>query len=322
MKPELSIIILNFNTAKKLLDLLYSIQNFFPAKVNEGTYEVIIADNNSTERIIEDYVEIFPQYKFIFFERNDGFSSGNNKAVNYSKGKYLLFLNPDTRLIDNSLEKFITYYEKSDNIGILSGLLVDENMNPIYCYNNFPSYMWELYQMIGFGYGKKIEILLNKQEIKQNREFEVDWFHGAFIFLSRDDFDKIGGFNENYFMYCEDVELCFKIKRILKKKNICIPQIRIYHLTRSTIRNNKNDDIYYFHMFRGKLLFNLNYNFFKRNILKILIMSNVILRIIILPFWKKYKDIKKYKLIQLIVILKMIFSNNILYNSKHKYINI
>ena len=312
-----SIIIVNYNTAKHLRECLYSIDLY----LNSVEKEIIVADNNSPEREIEKIAEEYKNVKFIFRRTNDGFGTGCNDAVNVSKGKYLLFLNPDIRLIDNSIKILIDNIENSEDSGVYSGLLTDKNKNPIYCYNKFPDLLWEFYHFIGFGYERQIEKLLQRKEISEGKEFSTDWFHGAFLLIKKIDFLSVGGFDENYFMYYEDVELCYRVIKKLNKKNICFPEVRIYHHTQSSLESEKTDDVYIFHMHRGKLIFIKNYNLLKKNSIWLLGLISVILRIILLPLWTKYKGKRKFKFYQLSKVLKLYINKEYLNKSKYEYIN-
>ena len=313
---DLSVIIVNYNTAFHLRNCLKSIQQYS----GDTILEVIVVDNKSVDREIEKFPQEFPEVKFFFRNVNDGFGSGCNFGVSKSSGKYLLFLNPDIILTDGTLEKLITFLDQNKTCGIVSGVMVDENKSVIYSYNNFPSYMWELYHMIGIGYDRKIKRLNRKAERMISGTFETDWFHGAFFMMRKNDFIRIGGFNENYFIYYEDVEICYKVKKKLNKKVVCIPDVKVFHHTLSSLKDEKNDNIYIFHLQRSKIIFFNNYNILKKSILHLIGMLYVTIRIICLPVWSKYKGVKKEKLNQLLKILKLYFNNSYLYKSRYEYI--
>jgi len=314
---EISIIILNYNTTDHLKKLLNSVVKY----LNINNYEIIVADNNSNDKSILNLNKEFNFIKFISIPENIGFASGNNYAVKYSTAKYLLFINPDIELVDNSLEKLPGIYSREENAGIISGLLINKNNTVQYCFNDFPDLSWEFFLMIGKGYNRKIKKLTHRKEISQNINFDVDWFHGAFLFMEKNIYDKIGGFNENYFMYYEDVELCYKVKKKLKKRIICVPAIRVNHITKSSIKANNTDDLYYFHINRGKLIFFENYNYFHSFILKSIFLFSIVIRLAGLPFWSKFKGMRKNKYDQLVKILGIFFSKRKLYSSKYEYIS-
>jgi len=313
---DISVIIVNYNTHTHLEKCLKSIYEYTKGL----NYEVIVVDNNSTDRKVEKLPSEFPKVRFFFRNVNDGFGSGCNYGAKMSRGKYLLFLNPDIILKDDSIVKLVNFSGKKEDAGIVSGVMTDNKNNVLYSFNDFPSLLWEFYHLIGFGVDQKIKRLNNKIEIKENKIFEVDWFHGAFFMISKENFDKVKGFDEKYFMYYEDVEICFKVKCILKKNIYCLPEVKVFHYTQSSIKDEKNDNIFIFHLQRGKLLFFRNYKLGKRTILRFINLLYVLSRIIILPMWNKYKGVKKDKFKQLVKILKLNIDNRYLHSSKFEYI--
>ena len=314
---DISIIILNYNTSGQVIRLLNSIVKY----LDLNRLEVIVADNNSKDKSKLEQIKEFDFVNFLSFNMNSGFATGNNDAANKAKGKYLLFLNHDIELLDNSIEKLPQIFSNEINPGILSGLLVNYDYSLQYCFNDFPGLLWEFFLMVGNGYKRKIKRQLQKKEISEGKNFDVDWFHGAFIFIDNKLFEEIGGFNEKHFMYGEDVELCYKVKKDYKKRNICIPNIRLYHETKSSVKDNKNDDLYNFHINRGKLLIFENYNRIYNYLLKLILIIGTIIRVIALPFWKKFRGFKRQKLMQLLKILEIIFSKKKLINSKYEYVS-
>lgn len=312
----ISIIILNYNTAAFTKECLNSIIKFR----GEANTEIIVVDNNSSERSIENLENEFDSVQFYFRDKNDGFAGGCNFGAKKANGDYLLFLNPDVVLIDNSVFKLKNYLENNTECGITSGVMMNEKNEAIYFYNNFPSFKWELNQFSNNGYKKMISELLNKKEIAEEKVFEVDWFHGAFLMMTKINFNALNGFDERYFMYYEDSDICYRMKKILNKTIVCLPEVKVFHRTQSSISNESNDNIFVFHIHRGKIIFLRNYTLFNRSLLHLTGMMYVVSRILILPFWKKYKNNKKDKYIQLLKVLKLYISRSYVNSSKYEYI--
>ena len=312
---SISIVILNYNTSVFTKNCLNSI-----LKYNNALLEIIVVDNNSSDRSITLLEKEFPTVKFFFKEINDGFACGCNFGASKSSGKYLLFLNPDVIIKDDIFSRLSEYMEGNEKAGIISGVMYDDDNTVQYFYNDFPDIAWEISMLYMPLIEKKIEKLNSKEEIYSKKNFLAGWFHGAFLFIRKNDFDSIGGFNENYFMYYEDVELCFKVKNLLDKNIICLPEIRYFHSKKSSLAGEKSDDLYTFHINRSKLLFISNYSFFKRSGIFFTGLMNVFSRLLILPFWNKYKDRKRLKLKQLLKILKLYFSKAYLKQSKNEFI--
>lgn len=315
MSIETSVIILNYKTSGHVEKLLKSLQAF----VNPGKIEIIVADNASNDSHLKVLEKKFGFAKFLYNESNGGFAYGNNLAVRQAQGRFLLFVNPDIAFKDDSITPLTEYMKSNPNCGIVSGLLEDDKGNVIYCFNDYPGFSWELYQMIGYGYDRKINKLTKNPSIVRNENFKVDWFHGALILIRKEDFVAIGGFSEKYFMYYEDVELCLKVKNNLGKSIVCIPKARVVHDTRASIKNDGNDDIYTFHINRSKLIFFRNYRLLKRLALYLISFTGILLRIAILPVWSKYSGIRLKKFRQLMKVVKLYVNKGFRKRSKYEY---
>lgn len=213
---DLSVIIVNYNV-KELLE--NCIQSVIAASKNLKT-EIIIVDNNSFDgsvNYISNKFADFSNVKIIPSEVNLGFAKANNLAVEKSQGKYLLILNPDTILQEDTLEKCLAYYEDTPSIGCLTCKLILPNGKlDLACRRSFPTPSVALYRIFGLSklfpksriFGK-----YNLTYLDENQTYEVDAVVGAFMFLSKNVFELIGGFDEDYFMYGEDLDLCYKIKK-------------------------------------------------------------------------------------------------------------
>lgn len=227
MHLDLSIIIVNYNGLKYFKECFDSI-----AKNLEGvSYEIIVIDNASKDLSI-DYIRInYPEIKLIVSKENLGFGKGNNEAVKQAKGSYLLLLNNDTILLDQI--KYALDILKSDkSIGVIGINMLNKDMRYIHAAGNFPS-IFNLFWM-------KYTFKINKDFIKGNfskESYQVDWLTGSFLLLSKSTYKSIGGFDEDYFLYVEDVDFCKKIQKIGLKR-VFIPSIRYIHFV--GFNKNKN----------------------------------------------------------------------------------
>jgi hypothetical protein len=213
--PELSIIIVNFNVKEHLANCITSILDA-SKKVNT---EIIVVDNNSFDGSVEFIQKKFPHLenlKIIENESNFGFAKANNIGVRQASGDYLLILNPDTILQEDTLTKCLDYYKQNPLAGALTCKLVLPNGKlDLACRRSFPSASVAIYRMIGlsrlFPKSRKFA-RYNLTYLDENETYEVDAIVGAFMFISRRIFEQVGGFDEDYFMYGEDIDLCFRIK--------------------------------------------------------------------------------------------------------------
>lgn len=299
----LSIIIVNYNTSSHLSACLESISD----NLSEIEHETIVVDNNSTDRSIENFKDKFQEVSFWFRNSNDGFGAGCNYGVRNAKGKYILFINPDIEIMKNSVQQLVGYAVKNENSGVLSGSLKDKDGNYLYSYNNFPGVTWEFKEAFGLGLSSTIDRLNERTAYysKINDAFEVDWFHGACMLIKRDLFLKTSGFDENIFLYYEDVDLCKRIKS-RGFKNVCIPMAEFYHYERSSVRGDDGEFVYFYFMHKSKLYYmKKNFHLLKRLFIRLMWICGSLNRIVMLPFRKKYKGKKSKKFKQYLMIMKI-----------------
>lgn len=230
-KKDLSIIIVDYNAKKLVFDCLDSIKE----NVHEIKFEVILVDNASPDKIDEEDLKKYNFVKFISNKQNHGFGNGNNIGVKEANGEYLFLLNPDTIIIDNSIQKMLRCLRNHKEIGALTCLM---GPNKKTLQKNF------------FGKFQSIASVTlrryNYQKIDLSEEFfYTDIVTGAALMIRRELFDKIGGFDERFFMYLEDDDLC---KRLVDSgyKNAVLNTARIIHLEGKSIsKNSERKKIYY-----------------------------------------------------------------------------
>lgn len=220
---KLSIIIISFNTKKYILDCLESISKFLPKA--KASFEVIVIDNGSSDGSPAAIKKQFPQVKLIESKDNLGFGKANNIAAKLASGKYLLFLNSDALIIDDSFKKVIDYLEKNKKIGIVGPkiLLPDGSCQPA-SYGDEPS----LFSLLWSKFKRK-----NEEPKKQG----VGWVTGACLFIRRNLFKKLHGFDDQFFMYFEDIDLCMSAKKA-GYKVVVYPDAKVMHLLGKSLKSN------------------------------------------------------------------------------------
>ena len=238
MKVALSIIILNYNTKKITLEAVKSIEKSYPKETQSGEYEVIVADNASPDGSLSFLSEYKKQTKIKSFEvydnkKNLGFAAGNNKAVPFALGRYILFLNPDTLMQPVTLPYMIKFLDSHPRAGAASCKIIspqgklDHN-----CLRGFPT-PWNAFCHFS-GLGKifpKIPLFAGYMQTgwrNIDKLQEADAIEGAFIMLPRSVGEEIGWWDEDYFFYGEDLQLCFDIRRA-GYKIYYVPQVSIIH---------------------------------------------------------------------------------------------
>ncbi len=306
---DISIIIVNYNTANLVDKCIKSIL----LNLKGLDYNIIVVDNNSSESCTKMLKNKYSFVNFYFRDNNFGFGAGCNYGYLNSKGKYLFFLNPDTIIIDDSICKMYYYMENNKNVGVCSVIMEGENNKINYFYNNFPNLIWELYEFTGFLQNIQIKKLYKKakENSLKTDSMEIDWAIGACLFIRRNVFELVNGFDEDFFLYYEDTDLQKRIKNE-GYKIVLLNNLSIKHSGKSSIENTeKGDYIYNINMHISKL------KYFKKHtgvfyvllvrIINILAFSS---RLIILPFKNQFGDNKKKRKNILLKLIKLYLGLN------------
>ena len=210
---SLSIIILSYNTKSLTLKCLKSVYQ----QTKEIDFQVIVVDNASTDGSVEAVKKKFPQAEVIANKKNLGYGKANNQGLKKAKGKYILFLNSDTIILDRAIEKSAALMEKRKEIDLLGCRLLNRDKTVQPSGGFFPYLRRVFYQMFFIDDLPLINRLIKPYQ--QNRKSfyrqleKVDWASGAFLLLKKKVIEKSGGFAEEFFMYSEEVELCFRAKK-------------------------------------------------------------------------------------------------------------
>tara|TARA_R110002073_G_scaffold126764_4_gene271812 strand:- start:18308 stop:19309 length:1002 start_codon:yes stop_codon:yes gene_type:complete len=207
---DISVIIVNYKSWKHLQNCLKSLEEIVQ---DEFTFEIIVVDNQSNDDKLNVFIEKFPNYKFLTNVGNYGFSNGCNLGVNRAKGEYLLFLNPDTIVSKDALLSMLYISKENLNFGIVSCTKVNLEGKAEKEIRLFPKLSTLL------GAFRAIHKIINKKNIeeKYNSSKEIvfpDWVSGSIIFTSRNWFQKINGWCEDYWLYLEDVDFCKRITEV------------------------------------------------------------------------------------------------------------
>ena len=213
---DVSIIIVNYNTKELLSDCLTSVY----CNTIDVDFEIIVVDNASCDGS-EDFIRFrYPHVIWINSGENLGFGRANNLGVKYAKGEYLFFLNSDTIFKNNAVKFFLTYMRNhyEENIGVIGCTLLDTLGCPNNSFGTFPSPKSEFAYLLGK--------LVNKSVNISNKERNVDYIIGADIFMRRDLFEIMDGFDPQIFMYYEETDLQSRMAKIgLKRLIIEGPEI-------------------------------------------------------------------------------------------------
>lgn len=213
----LSIIILNYNTKELTSKCVRSLINLYREQIERKEFELILVDNNSSDGSIQSFEKI-KFIKLVKNKENYGFSKGNNIGTKKTQGEYILFLNSDTRIENQGLIKMIDFLQRNPKVGVLGGKLVNpDGSQQASCGNFYSLINLPLIFSEWIGFRKKPTKIQN-----------VDWVSGGSMMIRRELFEELKGFDENFFMYMEDMELCFRVKK-RGFQTFFFPDIKIIH---------------------------------------------------------------------------------------------
>ena len=208
---QLSIIIINYNVKYFLEQCLLSVSK---AVKNIDT-EIFVVDNASTDGSFDFFQNRFDHVNFTWNKTNVGFAKANNQVLNIAQGEYILFLNPDTIVPEDCFEKCIDFIKK--NNGALGIKMIDGAGNFLKeSKRGFPSPFTSFFKIAGFSKlfpGSKTFSKYHLGNLSENENNEVDVLAGAFMMIPKNILDKTGGFDEDFFMYGEDIDLSFRIQK-------------------------------------------------------------------------------------------------------------
>jgi O-antigen biosynthesis protein len=210
---QLSIVIVNYNVRHFLEQCLFSVKK----AVTGLDAEIIVIDNNSTDNSIAWLQPRFDWVHFVLNEENLGFAKACNQGIKLSKGKYILFLNPDTIVPEDCFSQCINFLDTHPAAGALgikmldgSGRFLKESKR------SFPSPLTSMYKLFGLARlfpRSKTFSKYHLGNLNENENHEVDVLAGAFMMIKKEALDKVGGFEETFFMYGEDIDLSYRIQK-------------------------------------------------------------------------------------------------------------
>jgi GT2 family glycosyltransferase len=200
---DLSVIIVNYKGGEKLLKCLQSLESI---KDNRFSFEVIVVDNHSNDGSIVKLVELFPHFTFLYNTGNNGFANGCNLGASISIGSSLLFLNPDTRVNSDAIFDLHEEVCVRPEFSIVTCCQVKENGLMDRSYGKFVT----LFTLTGWMRGIRnfFSGHMDDSMIQTKHYLYPDWVSGSVIMIKRDSFFRLGKWDEDYWMYFEDVDLC------------------------------------------------------------------------------------------------------------------
>ncbi|WP_027386586.1 glycosyltransferase family 2 protein [Chryseobacterium gregarium] len=204
---RLSIIIVNYNVTQLLRCCLLSVQKYMTGI----EYEVIVIDNASSDSSWKDLVPEFPDVHFIASKTNDGFAKANNKAIKKANGEYLLILNPDTELEGFYMKEILHFTDSQPAFGCLGVRMHDKEGNFLPESKRSVPDMFNSFEKLFINFKKNSSKSYYRDDIDETAVDKVEIITGAFLLIKKAVYDTVGGLDETYFMYGEDVDLCYTL---------------------------------------------------------------------------------------------------------------
>ena len=216
LKPiDLSIIIVNYNGAKFIADCLDTI---FTHKT-KYTYEIIVVDNHSQDNSLAILNDYNTRIRLIVNEANLGFSKANNQGLAVARGKFILFLNNDAFVQENAVDQLIDFFKSAKDAGLVAPQLLNKDGSTQYNGS-----------------------ILSKFIFNTNKPKTTNFVVAAAILSSKEILVKVGGFDENFFFYNEDIDLCKSILK-LGYKIYYVPEIRVVHFGGASTKSIKEEAV-------------------------------------------------------------------------------
>jgi len=205
---NLSCIVVNYHSSAPLKNCLESVYR----TLQKISFEVIIVDNSQSDPGMASLKQSYPQIQVIQNATNVGFAKANNQAALSAQGETLLFLNPDTILADQAIEKMVAHLESNPGIGALGPKVLNTDGSLQYSCRRFPTLMtgfFNRYSLLSRWFpNNPYTVRYLMKDFSHDEKREVDWLSGCCLMVPRAVFEKVEGFDEHYFLFNEDIDLC------------------------------------------------------------------------------------------------------------------
>ena len=219
------------------------------SSLRRDQYEVFIVDNASADGSLGFLIPLFPGFRFIQNNENTGFAKANNLGLAHCTGEFVLFLNPDTILSEDCLDSCLSFFRSTPDAGALGLRMIDGSGNYLKeSKRGFPSPQASFFKMSGLARlfpHSKIFSAYYMGHLREGSPQVVDILSGAFMMVRKKILDKTGGFDEQFFMYGEDIDLSFRIS-LSGHRNYYLPGATIIHFKgESTRKDNRYIKMFY-----------------------------------------------------------------------------
>lgn len=294
---KVAIVILNWNGKELLKKFLPSVVSY---STNQGC-QVIVADNGSTDDSLSFLSSSYPTVQQIYLDQNYGFAEGYNKALKQVDAEYYLLLNSDVEVIPDWLTPLLDYMDSNKHTAVCMPKVLSYNEQHKFEYAGAAGGFIDKY---GYPFCRGRILSTTEEDNGQYNNIQnILWASGACMLLRSSVFWQAGGFDESFFAHMEEIDLCWRIKR-LGYEIVCIPKSTVFHLGGGTLSYNNPRKLYYNHRNNLYMLYkNLPEKHLKRRIFSRLLLDGLSGSIYLISFnfrafkalLKAHRDYRRHK---------------------------
>jgi GT2 family glycosyltransferase len=273
----ISIIIVSWNTTQFLENCLASILENPPT----SPFENWVVDNASTDNSPRMVCEKFPQVHLVENRENVGFARANNQAIQRCKGKYILLLNPDTLVTSGALQALVDFLDKHPEAGAAGARMLQPDGSLQISSHPRPTLareLWRLFHLDNFSPYARYPLA----KWETNEPQEVDILAGSCLLLRKEALEQVGFLDEDYFMYSEEIDLCYRIQRA-GWRMYWVPQAEVVHFGGQSTRQVPTE--MFLHLYRSNAkYFHKHYGWLATQIYKLILGIAALSRLMLAPF--------------------------------------
>lgn len=255
MNLDLSIIIVNYDVYNDVINCIRAIYD----TVHDLNYEIIVVDNNSPDRNIDNITKYFPEVKYFPLDHNYGFGHANNIAMKNARGDFFLLINPDILVVNDSINSLYKFLSEEKTVAVTGPVFKKPDGGYEYYYTFFPSMYSRIMQEFGLYFRtkkmkKRVFDFMN-DNISKSIPFGVDWVLGACMMVKSEVYNLLGGLNEAFFLFEEETEWQFRMHKYGWFSKV-VPQAVVIHNHHSSV--SKFGSLFVnFHEFRSRIIFSV-----------------------------------------------------------------
>ncbi len=237
---KVSVVVVNYNVKEYLEQLLLSLQR----ALANFAHEIWVVDNNSVDGSVAHIRRRFPEVKLIENKQNLGFAKANNLALRQAKGDFIVIINPDTVVQEDTFEKLISFFNSHPDAGAATCKIINPDGSfSVDCRHSIPTPLIAFWKVVGLSKlfpQSRVFAKYNLTYLDPNQTYPVPAISGSFMMFRREVIDQVGLFDERFFMYCEDIDLCHRIN-LAGFKIYYVPTSQIIHYKGESTKKNNLD---------------------------------------------------------------------------------